>query len=442
MPDQKYRRTFTAGVRLGHERMRSVLEAGRILNSTNDLDGVLTAILNESVKELNSETGTVFLVNDDHTELVSRVVEGGRVKEISVPINKGLAGATYKSKSILNISDPYNDKRFDKSFDDRTGFRTRNILSIPIFNRNGDTIGVIQVLNKKTGEFDHYDEEFAAIFATFSAIAVENAKQLQYVLERERLEKELDLAEKIQSTFLQGEIPEFVGYDIAAYSSPCYQIGGDYMRLAQLNRQEYLALIADVSGKGIPAALITLAMHAYIKVLLPSDEGIDESKIPVSSRREYPILLNDLLLSVTAGRAYATFCAVIINNKDNNLTFCNCGHTKPIIVRKNGAIERIDAGAPVLGILPSIDLNIKEIKLKSDDLVCMFTDGIDEAASGPEDDYGNRDEFGTERLINILSDNRSREAEEIRDAVIRNVEEFICDYHKEDDITLIVIKKN
>jgi sigma-B regulation protein RsbU (phosphoserine phosphatase) len=441
MSDKKNLRTFTFGLRLGQHRLQSVLKAGATLNSTRDLNEVLNSILSVSVKELEAQRGTVFLCNDDRDKLISRVVKGETIDEINIPINKGLVGATFMGKEILNVQNAYEDKRFDKTFDMETGFKTKTILSIPMINRQGEVIGVIQVLNKKVGVFDDFDEEFATILATFSAIAVENAKQLKFTIERERLEKELSLAKSIQSAFLQSEVPEFSGYQISATSRPCYQIGGDYVRTATLSENEYLALIADVSGKGIPAALITLALHSAIKILIPCETDYPDEKIAVERRTDYPVLLNSLLRSVTNGRAFVTFCSLIINNHNNRLVFGNCGHTEPIIVRSNGDIERIASSSPVLGILPKIEPKYETKKMEKGDLVCMFTDGVDEAASCSARPGEERDEFGTERLIKILKKNRSKTAEEIIGVILEEVDKFTINHRIDDDVTLIVIKK-
>lgn len=434
-------RTFTAGIRLGYEKLKAVLAAGRKLNSTLDLDEVLTSILNASVEQLDAETGTVFLANDDETALVSRVVEGDTVKELIVPADKGIAGASFISRKILNVSDPYSDKRFDSSYDEKSGYKTRNILSIPMLDRQGRSIGVIQVLNKKHGSFTDLDLDFATILATFAAIAVENAKQIQFTIERERLEKELALARKIQSTFLQGEIPEFPGYEISAVSNPCYQIGGDYMRLARLGEDEYLLIAADVSGKGIPAALITLALHAYINILLPEQYGGFPAGITVSGRGDYPRLLNSLLLTVTAGRSFITLCGIILNGKTGELMLCNCGHTSPILVHKNGSTEETKSSTPVLGMLPEIVPKMEHKKMLPGDMIVMYTDGIVEAATGEGDESGERDEFGVERLTRLIVDNREKTAKEISDIVLKEVDDFTSEYHKEDDLTLIIMKK-
>jgi len=441
MEKSEIQRTFTAGVRLGREKLKAVLTAGSTLNSTLNLNEVLTAILNASVEQLDAETGTVFLSNNDETNLISRIVEGDTIKELIVPLDKGLAGATFISQQILNISDPYSDERFDSSYDEKTGYKTRNILSIPMLDRKGRSIGVIQVLNKKQGSFNEDDEDFAAILATFAAIAVENAKQIHFTIERERLEKEFALARKIQSTFLQGDIPDLPGYDISAISDPCYQIGGDYMRLARLGVDEYLLIAADVSGKGIPAALITLALHAYINMLLPTQFGGSPASLPVTSREDYPSLLNSLLLTVTAGRSFVTLCGSILNGKTGEMLLCNCGHTSPVIIHEDGLWEKIDSTAPVLGLLPEIKPSTARIKLESGDVFIMYTDGIVEAAKGEGNEEGEREEFGTEHLIDLLVRNRKKSAKEISRIIVKKVDEFTADYHKEDDLTLIVLKK-
>lgn len=442
MGDSFNERTFTFGLRLGQEKLKAVLKAGSALNSTLDLDNVLTGILTVSVEQLGSETGTVFLANDDETALISKIVEGDKVRELIIPITRGLAGAAYSLRKILNIKNPYTDKRFDSSFDEKTGYKTRNILSIPMLDRQGRAIGVIQVLNKKEGHFTEDDEDFAAILATFAAIAVENAKQIKYTIERERLEKELSLAKKIQSTFLQGEIPAFPGYDISAVSNPCYQIGGDYMRLSMLNKDEYLFVIADVSGKGIPAALITLALHAYINMLLPSEIGILSENIAAVKRIDYPVILNNLLLSVTVGRSFVTLCGGILNRKTGKIVLCNCGHSSPILMHKDGSWEKIDSTMPVLGLLPEIEVGTITKEINAGDIFVMYTDGVVEAAAGEADEEGNREEYGLERLAGRLLADKGKSSAEISKIILKDIDEFTKDYIKEDDLTLIIVKKD
>jgi sigma-B regulation protein RsbU (phosphoserine phosphatase) len=260
------------------------------------------------------------------------------------------------------------------------------------------------------------------------------------MIERERLEKELSLAHKIQSTFLQQDIPQLDGYDIWAVSRPCYEIGGDYMQLAKLSDTEYLAIIADVSGKGIPAALITLALHAAIMIFLPIGRDTNKPQV-VATRVEYTTLINEILRSVTGGRAFVTFCPVIIYSEENKLNFCNCGHTEPIVIRKNGNVERVASQTPVLGLLENIEPVMESVQMDKGDIICMFTDGVDEAASGPADENGNRDEFGVERLVELLKKNMQKSAMEITDIIIEAIDEYTSEYRIEDDVTLVIIKK-
>ncbi len=183
-------------VELDRHRKKSVLEVNRLqllmdaqknVNSTLDLDKLLGVILDNATRSIQADRGTLYIVDELKGELWSKVAQGTDMVEIRLPIGKGLAGVTAKTGEVINIPEAYTDDRFNPDIDKKTGYRTHNILTMPMRNREGSIIGVFQLLNKKGGPFTTEDEAFIEAFSTGAAIAIENARLAQEMVQSERL---------------------------------------------------------------------------------------------------------------------------------------------------------------------------------------------------------------------------------------------------------------
>jgi K+-sensing histidine kinase KdpD len=168
-------------------RMEKLIEASKSINSTIDLDKVLGLILSAASKGLGVDRGTVYLVDDLKGELWSKVAQGDKMAEIRLPIGKGIAGHVAKTGEIINIPDAYADPRFNPEVDKATGYRTRNMLCMPLKNKDGKIIGVFQLLNKYEGSFDEGDIQFLEALSAHASVAIENARQAQELVQSERL---------------------------------------------------------------------------------------------------------------------------------------------------------------------------------------------------------------------------------------------------------------
>ncbi|MEE9252772.1 MAG: HD domain-containing phosphohydrolase [Thermodesulfobacteriota bacterium] len=168
------------------DKLRSLLEIGKSLSAERDLDKLLHIILLEVTRVMEAERSSILLVDKERGELWSRIAQGLEIKEIRIPLDKGIAGHVATTGETLNIPEAYEDPRFNQEVDISTGFRTRSVLCVPMANRDGDVIGVIQVLNKTDGTFGADDEDLLLAFAGQAAIAVENAllyEQIQNLFE-------------------------------------------------------------------------------------------------------------------------------------------------------------------------------------------------------------------------------------------------------------------
>lgn len=168
-------------------RLNALIEATQTVNSSLDLGKVLQLILDEAMRITDAERGTIYLVDEDTKEIWSRILVGGEINEIRQPIGKGISGYVAETGESVSIKDAYNDPRFNPEFDKRTGFTTRNILCVPMRNKEEKTIGVFQLINKRVGEFDADDEIFLKAFSVHASIAIENSRLASEMVKTERL---------------------------------------------------------------------------------------------------------------------------------------------------------------------------------------------------------------------------------------------------------------
>ena len=168
-------------------KLNTLIDAAKTVNSTLDLDKLLDVILETAIKSIASDRGTLYLVDELKGEIWSKALRGTEVIEIRLPLGKGLAGYVAKTGEIVNIPDAYNDPRFNPEVDKKTGYRTNNMLTMPMRNRDGKIIGVFQMLNKKGGPFTPQDEEFLNALSIHASIAIENARMAQEMVNNERL---------------------------------------------------------------------------------------------------------------------------------------------------------------------------------------------------------------------------------------------------------------
>ncbi|NET10501.1 MAG: GAF domain-containing protein, partial [Symploca sp. SIO2B6] len=190
--------------------VHSLLRATACLAQSLDLEETLQAVMDEARKLMQADRSTLFLLDQETGELWSRIADanGADMIDIRIPANRGIAGYVASTKQPVNIPNAYDDPRFDPSTDKRTGYRTRNMLCMPVFNSTGELIGVTQLINKEQGTFNSYDEEFMEAFNVQAGIALENAQLFERVLQEKQYQKDIlaSLSDAVISTDLEGNI--------------------------------------------------------------------------------------------------------------------------------------------------------------------------------------------------------------------------------------------
>jgi CRP-like cAMP-binding protein len=170
-----------------YQKLQNLIDASKSINSTLDLDKLLGLILDAATKSIGADRGTLYLVDDVKKELWSKILQGSNMIEIRLPVGKGLSGFVAEKGETILIPDTYADPRFNPEIDKQSGYRTRNMLCMPMKNKDGKLIGVFQLLNKKEGAFDAEDVNFIDAFSAHASVAIENARLAQEMVQNERL---------------------------------------------------------------------------------------------------------------------------------------------------------------------------------------------------------------------------------------------------------------
>ena len=407
-----------------HKRLQAVVEASYLLNSTLDLKKILTILVDLAIGNLNADRGTIYLIDSEKKELWSEVAKGEKKREIRLTLGEGIAGVVALDGKVVNLRDVYKDKRFQRKYDDMTGYRTKTMLCAPMRDRGGRIIGVFQILNKRKGYFTHADEKFLAALSIPASIAIENARLHEAEIENQRMEKELEVAAAIQRQLIRQTLPTIVGVELTATNIPCQAVGGDFYDIIRTDKDQLVLVIADVAGKGIPGALLVsclqAALYSYLDVGLPLSD--------LAHR------LNTIIYHNSTADKFITAIVCMYDLRTSKLRYVNAGHNYPIVVRKYGTPFSLKTGAICFGVLENVAYEVGECPLHPGDLLLLYTDGITETENRKGELYGE------ERLFSMLKRVVDDGVQEIRRKLLEDLEAFSGGVPQADDTTMVLMK--
>ncbi len=262
------------------------------------------------------------------------------------------------------------------------------------------------------------------MFSNQVASVLENITLYKEKIEKERLQRELDIAKEIQKSLLPEEFPIVKKCEIDAYSISCLEVGGDYYDTFIIGEDRIFFVIGDVSGKGAPAALLMAGVQSAIKsMILYTNDLVEINKN-----------LNNIIYNNTKGKRFITFFSGILDLKDMKMYYINAGHNFPWLIKSDGKIYTLEEGGLLLGIMPKVDFKQGVIDIAPGDLVFLYTDGISEAFNKYEEEYSE------ERLVKVVFNNRQSNVRAIREAVLKDVRSFIGHTNVTDDMTMLILK--
>ncbi len=405
-----------------------LLDVTRTLAEEVDLDKLLVTLAREACIALDCERASLFQYDDKNRELFTRVATELEIEEIRTSIHQGITGHVARTGEVMNIPDPYSDPRWNSSVDQRTGFRTRSILAAPVTSpRDQSLLGVLQLLNKRSGSFDTFDEDLIRAFSQHAAVAVDRARMIRELSRRHELAASFNVARDIQRSFMPRELPQPPGYQLAQWWYPNAAVGGDYMDVIPMPGNRLGMVIADVCGHGLGPALIMATVRAALRALLLEHETPDK-------------LLEQLDRAMAADLQDGRFVTAILTLLDLNthrIDFANAGHGPALhYSASNDVFSSLQATGTPLGVIENATYPLgPPVVLEPGDLLLLCTDGIVEAVNA------RNEQFGTQRLETVLREHRDDDAAQIVAALAAKVQSYYPGEHPDDDLTVLLVKR-
>lgn len=397
-------------------------EVGKKLSGSLDLDELLEAIMDSLKRVVKYDGGGVFLLNPEKNEIDSIYARGYDSEvdpHLQLKVGQGLIGHVARDGQPVIVPDVSKDDRY---FNSRPETNSEIVVPMRLDNR---IIGVLNLESDHLNFFGQHDLLLIEAFASQAAVSVERARNHTRLIQSKKIEEQLNIAREIQRSFLPIRDPKIKGYDVAGRNVSSGEVGGDYYGFIDIVEGQTGVAIADVSGKGIPAALIMASYRASLIAEIRNNYSI----------RTICEKVNRLMCESIKPGNFVTSVYGVLDSVNHVLTFANCGHNLPFVLRVSGEVAYLREGGPVMGVDPTGTYREQPIYLEPGDVAVLYTDGVTEVF----DDDGV--EFGLERLIEVVRSNRDKRSSEIEDAIYHTVHSYAGSDHMFDDLTMVVVKR-
>jgi len=407
------------------EDLKTLLDVTRQLAVTIELPALLASVERAARQVLRCERASVFLYDAKEQELYSKVATG--VEQLRIPATQGITGQVVRTREVINVPDAYADPRFNPEVDKQTGFKTRNLLTFPLIDHDGELVGVLQLLNKRGDSFDEHDEMLGQALCAQVAVALQRQLLLEQYAEKRRMEYDLSIARSIQQQFLPQDDPAVRGFDIAGWNKPADETGGDYYDFLMLPDGEMVIVVADATGHGIGPALVITACRAILRAVSSLTREISSALGKA----------NDLLCEDLSGGRFVTAFVGLLKPEQGVLQYMSAGQGPLLLYRAaTGEVEQLEATELPLGVAPWSDsVLVEQVSLSRGDIMLVLTDGFFEW-TGPDDE-----EFGMGRVAEVVRGDGGQSSGRLIQQIYEAVIKFGGSSPQRDDLTAVVIKR-
>ena len=409
-------------------KLRAILKITQALGRTLDLEDVLSKML-DGLFEIfpHADRALVLLIEGDR--LVPRAVKHRHDWQESIQYSKTIVRQAMDQRQAILSQDAVVDERFTHA-QSIADFQIRSIMCVPLLSQEMNSLGVIQLDTQHQGaKFSDEDMHILASVASQASISVEYAQLHKQMMKQAKLQREMDIAQEVQKNFLPQTTPELEGYEFWAYYLAAGKVGGDYYDFLRLPNGNQAVLLGDVSGKGVPAALMMAKASAVCKVAL------------LSNPDDVPLAIGEINNEICAASVNATFLTLVlcvIDPNTNEITLANAGHMSPMFRRADGTVdepaESNVRGYP-LGIARDYEYRTISTPLAAGEAVVLFSDGISEAEDTNDKLYS------VERVGEQLGRAAGKAAADIGQALIDDVRRHAAGREQSDDISLVVFRR-
>jgi sigma-B regulation protein RsbU (phosphoserine phosphatase) len=399
----------------------------RVLQATRgpyEVPELLELLVREIVDALGARWGTIKMRGEGEEDVARTMIRRPGLHAGTVPraIENTAFLLVYGSREPLVVDDLTTDARFPKP--EKADEGARCLVAVPIQHK-GEMTGVLTLVDRREGGiFLKYHQELAMLLATEAGALLANARLLEEVLQRRAFEKERELAETVWRRFLPSILPEVTGFALAATCNPARRIGGDYYDFICQGDGRTVIALGDVSGSGMPAALLMSNLQAMLRMSLRMHPEPERAVT----------LVNEHLCSTTDPQNFATLFLGVIDPATRVLTYVNAGHNPPYVLGRDGKVAELRASGIPIGFLPDAVYEAPMMSIPKGSRLLMFSDGIVEATRA------DGEMFGEERLLALARESEGRPPGEQVQAVMEAVESWCAGSTAyQDDRTLVIL---
>jgi len=396
-----------------------------------DLSGLLLMILEKSRPWIQAEACSIFLPEEETGELVIHSAQGDSTPQLGtlrVPKGQGIVGTAMKERKTIRVDDVSKDSRFYSKADEKTGWKTKALLASPLLD-GGECVGVIEFLNPiGRSAFTSGDETMVEYFAGLVAAALVRIRAHKAALERAAVQRDLDLARELQGGLLPKVFPtreEAPGIELFARLEPAKEVSGDLYDFFPIEPGKMCFVVGDVSGKGIAAGIFMAVTRTLIRATAVPGRG----PVEIMNR------VNAQLAKENQASLFVTMILGIVDTATGRMVYGQGGHNPPILVPVQGKPTYEPAGGMPLGVFEDAKFGERELQLKPGETLLVYTDGVTEAMNQA------KDLFGEDRLEKAVTGVVDLSPEKIAERVIEQVEGFVLEAERSDDITLLAIQR-
>jgi len=398
---------------------KKIIEVSQKILSSLDTKNILAFILDSLRSLIQFDAASIFLLDESGTNLLNATSLGygqSDIRKLHLKVGQGACGWVVKTKETDVLDDVRGAEHY---YELRPS--TLSQISIPlIFDRR--VVGVLCVESDRVAYFDEHLVEVLQLFSYLAAIAIHNAQQFEVMLAKQALEHEIINASIVQKRLLVHQFPRFDNMHITAINIPSKMMSGDLYDAIKFNDHSLGLAIGDVSGKGIPAALMMTVILA----------GLRSQTKNFATACDIVYRLNNLLFESTSQGKYASFFFAVLLPKENKLIYTNAGHNPPLLVKADGRIIPLKKGGIVLGFLSDYEYHQAEVEFTTGDTLIAYTDGVTEAMNNKNE------EFGEDRLIQLIKKNWQKSIYELKEEIIKAIQKYTNYSNPADDITIII----
>jgi sigma-B regulation protein RsbU (phosphoserine phosphatase) len=425
-------RTATASLGLTTiDKLRMLLDITSKISRSLDLQEILNLVMDTLDSLIPYDAAGIFVVDcgdsghdpetDEPCVFQAEAVRGYDISELTelhLKLGEGIIGSVALTREPVISPDVRIEPRYINARE-----RTRSEMVAPIIS-NDEVIGVFDLESDELNSYSEDDLEVLMLLASQVAIIIEKVMLHEQLVEKKRLEGQLEVARQVQLELLPPNDPKLIGFDISAYNFPTEEVSGDYYDWVRIHDDQIGIVIADVAGKGIPAALLMAFLRASLRAATHIGYAPQISLAKV----------NYLLWESIERHQYVTAFYGILDATNRTLAYANAGHNPPLLMNADGSSRFLKQGEVPLGMFRDTRYYEYYLTLEPGQLLVLYTDGVTEAFNPQEE------EFGSGRLVRSVKAARDLGAREMIDAIQRDVAEWTDGRGPHDDVTFFIIK--